>query len=225
MGGTPASDIAVVTRAAVRCPRRDRPRAPRQQPPLAQHRARRPAVEPRRRRERPRVDPGPDQQRRDRGEAPPADPGAGVDREDQQRPDRDAGPDAPGIGVPPPGRLVHAHQAGQRGERIAPRRTRHRPALSPALRSGAPSASPRRARADPGRSGCGWSADGAQPVRNTTSNVARTLPSAVAEVSRRSAPRRGRTAAASAAGAAGRAARWSRPSRAGRASAPARRGS
>ena len=48
---------------------------------------------------------------------------------------------------------------------------------SPAGRSMAPRASARRAAAEPGRSGFGWSAAGAQPVRKITSKVARTRPS------------------------------------------------
>ena len=53
------------------------------------------------------------------------------------------------------------------------------PARSPALRSTVPSASARRARAEPGRSGRGCSGAGAQPVRKITSKVAGTRPSGV----------------------------------------------
>ena len=65
----------------------------------------------------------------------------------------------------------------------------HRRPVAGAL-LGAPSASARRAAAEPGRSGCGWSGAGAQPVRKITSKVARTRPSASAEARRRRSRRR-----------------------------------
>ncbi len=92
---------------------------------------------------------------------------------------------------PAPARPVHAcaiqHRArlpvpGPRG-RYAPadryQRARQFPGLIPVPISAVPSASARRALAEPGRSGSGWSGPGAQPVRNTISKVARTRPSGV----------------------------------------------
>src|SRR6185503_13767484 len=70
---------------------------------VSPNRPRRPAVQRPRHREHPRIEHRPDDDQRNRNQRPPADPGSDPDRHDQEHQNRDAGVDAPRIGVPPPG--------------------------------------------------------------------------------------------------------------------------